>query len=242
MLRIVSRSTCLMNCFWRRMSLIAGASLASQHTNYVHRAHQTFPITVHIASLMFRTMSPSSVPIRTNSSLPNPPLQQVAHHGPDSRHSHRSSASLTTDLESAKPLPTPLEPHRHHPLQPGFTNAPPFRDFFRKNWYDIMTQLLCLAASLSIYHLVPPIMPRYFPYYPGIESTPWGLAHSKPIIKEYIETFLSAALSFLVPALVMGAIALWGTRRFEDGNAAVSLTTSSPDSGQNKNNNRSYVC
>jgi diacylglycerol diphosphate phosphatase/phosphatidate phosphatase len=36
-----------------------------------------------------------------------------------------------------------------------------------------------------------------------------------------VDTIVSAVVSFVVPAAIMGAIALWGTRKFEDGNAAV---------------------
>jgi diacylglycerol diphosphate phosphatase/phosphatidate phosphatase len=75
-------------------------------------------------------------------------------------------------------------------------------------------------------------MPRYFPYYPGIEKSSWGMAHSRPCIKEYVNTIVSAVVSFVVPAAVMGVIALWGTRRFEDGDAAVSFIHLHPEHGR----------
>lgn len=50
-------------------------------------------------------------------------------------------------------------------------------------------------------------------------------------MKEYMDTNVSAIVSFFVPAMVMGGIALWGTRGFGDANAALiglgySLSTS----------------
>jgi hypothetical protein len=147
----------------------------------------------------------------------------------------RPSAPLTSSpapLPSIdKPTPSPdIEsnalPKPRHRLIPGFYDPPPFSRFLRTNGYDIATQLLCAALAFVLYKYCPPIMPRYFPYYPGIEKSSWGMAHSKPHLKEYINTILSAVTSFVVPAMVMGAIALWGTRRFEDGDAAVSSTLS----------------
>jgi diacylglycerol diphosphate phosphatase/phosphatidate phosphatase len=127
-------------------------------------------------------------------------------------------ASPSTDIESNTP------PKPRNALIPGFHNPPPFLVFLRHNWYDIATQLLCVLLAFLLYTFCPPIMPRYVPYYPGIEKSAWGMAHSRPLLPEYINTLVSAVLSFAVPAVVMGAIALWGTRRFEDGNAAVSFS------------------
>jgi diacylglycerol diphosphate phosphatase/phosphatidate phosphatase len=126
-----------------------------------------------------------------------------------------------------KPTPSPdiesnAPPKPRHRLIPGFYDPPPFSRFLCTNGYDIATQLLCAALAFVLYKYCPPIMPRYFPYYPGIEKSSWGMAHSKPRLTEYINTILSAVTSFVVPVMVMGAIALWGTRRFEDGDAAVS--------------------
>lgn len=132
-----------------------------------------------------------------------------------------SPSNLTPDLESASPNPL----HRN-PWLPGFHNPPPFLTFLRHNWYDIGTQLLCLLTSLLLYAFCKPILPRYFPLYPGIERSSWGMKHSQPYLSEYITTIASAIISFAVPAAIMGAIALWGTRGFGDGNAAVWLPTS----------------
>jgi diacylglycerol diphosphate phosphatase/phosphatidate phosphatase len=126
------------------------------------------------------------------------------------------------DLEANQLTQPP--PRRRAPFIPGFRNPTPFLVFLRRDWYDIATQLLCLLIAFLLYSLVPPIMPRYFPLYSGIEKSAWGMKHSQPYLAEYITTVVSAIVSFVVPALIMGAIALWGTRSFEDGNAAVSLT------------------
>jgi diacylglycerol diphosphate phosphatase/phosphatidate phosphatase len=117
---------------------------------------------------------------------------------------------------------TPNSLRRRSAFIPGFNDPPPFLVFIRHNGYDIATQLLCLLAAFFLYKFCPPIMPRYFPLYSGIEKSAWGMKHSKPYLPEYITTNMSAIVSFAVPAMIMGCIALWGTRRFEDGNAAVS--------------------
>jgi len=123
------------------------------------------------------------------------------------------------DLEAAKPPPPPPK----HPLVPGFNDPPPFLVFLRRNWYDIATQLLCVLIAFLLYTFCPPLMPRYFPVFPGVYTTTWGMKHSQPYLSEYVSTLVSAVTSFAVPAAVMGAIALWGTRGFGDANAAVSL-------------------
>lgn len=76
--------------------------------------------------------------------------------------------SPSRDLELANP--TPPSPH-HHPLIPGFLNPPPFLTFLRHCWYDIATQLVCLLTAFMLYKFCPPIMPRYFPFYPGFETS-----------------------------------------------------------------------
>lgn len=129
-------------------------------------------------------------------------------------------ANDDTDIESAAPSTVP---HRHHLLVPGFNNPPPFLVFLHHNWFDIATQLFCLLISFLLYTLCPPLIPRYFPLYPGIEKTSWGMQHSQPYLHEYVNTMVSAIVSFVGPAMIMGAVALWGTRGFGDGNAAVSL-------------------
>ena len=47
---------------------------------------------------------------------------------------------------------------------------------------------------------------------------------------EYVSTPVSAAVSFLVPLVVMGAFGLWGTRDFGETNAAVGYFTSTSTS------------
>ncbi|KAF2026233.1 PAP2-domain-containing protein [Setomelanomma holmii] len=121
------------------------------------------------------------------------------------------------DIEAANHL----KHRRRHPLVPGFDEPPPFLTFLRRNWYDILTQLLCVLIAFLLYRFSPPLTPRYFPVYPGVGKSAWGLKHGKPYLAEYITTITSAVVSFAVPAAVMGAIALWGTRDFRDGNAAL---------------------
>lgn len=130
----------------------------------------------------------------------------------------KASIGPDKELESNKSLSS----HFHHnAFIPGFRNQPPFRVWFCYNWLDIATQLLCLLAALLIYQFSPPLMPRYFPLYAGVERSSWGHKYGRPYMKEYINTWVSAVVSYAVPAAVMGAIGLWGTRDFWDGNAAV---------------------
>jgi diacylglycerol diphosphate phosphatase/phosphatidate phosphatase len=130
------------------------------------------------------------------------------------------------DLEAASKTPSNPPYRRRNALSPGFNNPPPFKTFFLANYPDIITQFLCLGAAFFLYTYCPPIMPRYFPIYIGVRESEWGIKHGKPYITEYINTWVSAVSSFAVPALIMGAIGLWGTRSFEDGNAAVSIILS----------------
>lgn len=110
---------------------------------------------------------------------------------------------------------------RRDKLKPGFRNAPPFRVFVRRNWLDIVTQLACVLVAWTIYLSAKPLMPRYFPLYPGVGTSAWGLENGKPLLREYVSTPVSAAVSFVVPLLVMGAFGLWETRDFWESNAAV---------------------
>jgi diacylglycerol diphosphate phosphatase/phosphatidate phosphatase len=148
------------------------------------------------------------------SKIPSPPLYT----------SRRPSASIsprTTDPEAALD-PTCIAPPPYNPWIPGFRNPPPFKLFLKRNWLDILTQLLCLLAAFCIYTFVPPLMPRYFAMWDGVETSEWGVRHSAPLRTEYVNTWVSAVGSYFVPVVVMGAVGLWGTRDFEDGNAGVS--------------------
>jgi hypothetical protein len=118
-------------------------------------------------------------------------------------------------------------------LVPGFYNNPPFLQFLRHNWLDIFTQLLCLFIALLLYSFCPPLLPRYFPIFPGVETTSWGLKHGQPLRAEYLNTWVMAVMSYAVPAAIMGAIGLWFIRDFNDGNAAVSYC--SPHTEQLRN-------
>ncbi|KAF1844094.1 acid phosphatase/Vanadium-dependent haloperoxidase [Cucurbitaria berberidis CBS 394.84] len=124
------------------------------------------------------------------------------------------------DLEIASTQP-PVQHRRRDAFIPGFRDRPPFIQWLRRNWLDIATQLLCLLTSFLIYTFSPPLLPRYFPLYPGIERSGFGRKYGQPYMGEYVSTLTSAIVSFGAPAAILGAIALWGTRRFRDGNAAL---------------------
>lgn len=124
-------------------------------------------------------------------------------------------------------IPEETLPHTEKPrsrlrhLVPAFSNNPPFKTWLRVSWLDIATQLTCLLIAEVIYLFATPLMPRYFPYFDGVWTTEWGLAHGKPLLAEYITTLVSAIISFAVPFVVMGAIGLWCIRDFWETNAAV---------------------
>jgi diacylglycerol diphosphate phosphatase/phosphatidate phosphatase len=117
----------------------------------------------------------------------------------------------------------PLEksPRYRSTFIPGFHSRPPFTLWLRRSWLDISTQLLCLLVAELIYLFATPLMPHYFPLYPSVQISPWGLKHGNPYLDEYISTPVSAALSFAVPFAIMGALGLWHVRDFWESNAAV---------------------
>ncbi|KAH9869873.1 hypothetical protein J1614_006793 [Plenodomus biglobosus] len=129
-----------------------------------------------------------------------------------------ASSIRSADLESNATI---KPPRRGAALMPGFRSRPPFRTWLRGNWLDLITILSCDLAALLIYLFVSPILPRLFPLYPGIETSAWGRRYGQPLRPEYVTTLVSALVSYLVPAAIMGAIALWRTRDFGDGNAAL---------------------
>ncbi|KAF2997845.1 hypothetical protein E8E13_002048 [Curvularia kusanoi] len=106
-------------------------------------------------------------------------------------------------------------------LTPGFRNAPGFGVWLRRCWIDVLTQLGCVLVAGAIYFFAAPLMPRRFPLYPGVGSGEWGMKYGKPLLREYVNTPVSAGVSFAVPAVVMGAVGLWGVRDFWEGNAAI---------------------
>ncbi|KAI8932969.1 hypothetical protein NX059_010437 [Plenodomus lindquistii] len=128
------------------------------------------------------------------------------------------SAPYVADLESN----VAVKPRRRAAgCLPGFDSRPPFRTWLRGNCLDLLTILLCALGALLIYLFVPPLLPRHFPLYPGVETSSWGRRYGQPVRPEYINTLTSALVSYLVPAAIIGAIALWRTRDFGDGNAAL---------------------
>ncbi|XPS75663.1 hypothetical protein M3J09_007737 [Ascochyta lentis] len=110
---------------------------------------------------------------------------------------------------------------RRSALIPGFRNQPPFMVWLRHSWLDILTQLLCLFTAEMIYLFATPLMPHYFPLYPGVWTSAWGLKYGKPFLEEYVTTLVSAIISFTVPFLVMGAVGIWWTRDYWESNAAI---------------------
>ena len=134
----------------------------------------------------------------------------------------------TTDLEAAKISPSPTnKPSHYQRLKPGFTDKPPFREVVKRSWLDILTQLLCIAGAYLIYLFATPLLPRHLPLYTELYTSSWGLKHGKPFMPEYIDTNVSAVVSFVGPFLVIGALGLWKVRRFWDTHTAVSSTSSS---------------
>ncbi|KAK7188488.1 PAP2 superfamily protein [Paraphaeosphaeria sporulosa] len=122
----------------------------------------------------------------------------------------------------------PTAPSKHSRLRahlpkfraPNPPDRPTLKQWLQRCWLDVLTQLLCILVAFIIYLTAPPLMTRYFPLYPGIHSTPWGLKHGQPYINEYINTAWSAAISFFVPFLLMAAVSGWWFNSFWDGNAA----------------------
>jgi diacylglycerol diphosphate phosphatase/phosphatidate phosphatase len=134
-------------------------------------------------------------------------------------------------------LPTILSPHNNPTAPskpsrfpkfraPNPPDRPTFMQWLRCCWLDVLTQLLCILVAYIIYLTAQPIMPRYFPLYPGIHSSPWGLKYGQPYIAEYINTTVSAAVSFVVPFAIMAIVSGWYFNSFWDGNAAVRLPLS----------------
>lgn len=169
-----------------------------------------------------------NTPATPQSTIRRPALSDISEeHSLATRSSESHIPSLdgaAEDFSTAVPAAEAAQERRRRRrdrLKPGFRNAPPFRVFVRRNWLDIVTQLVCLLVAWMIYLFAKPLMPRYFPLYPGIGTSAWGLNHGKPLLREYVSTPVSAVVSFVVPLLVMGAFGLWGTRDFWESNAAV---------------------
>lgn len=125
------------------------------------------------------------------------------------------------DPEARTPpqLSPPEKPHNR--LIPGYDDKPPVMVWVRRSWLDLLTLALCTIASPIIYFFASPILPHYFPLFPGVRFTEWGMTHGLPLRPEYVNTFVSAGVGFLVPATIMGAMGLWMVRSFWDSNAAV---------------------
>jgi diacylglycerol diphosphate phosphatase/phosphatidate phosphatase len=138
-----------------------------------------------------------------------------------------SNTKDNADLEAAKISPSPIDKSsRRQRLKPGFTDNPPFSEVVKRSWLDVLTQLLCIAGAYLIYLFATPLLPRQFPLYEGIHKSSWGMKHGKPFMSEYINTNVSAVVSFVGPFLVIGAVGLRKVRSFWDTHTAVSATSS----------------
>ncbi|KAJ4360525.1 uncharacterized protein N0V89_001090 [Didymosphaeria variabile] len=132
---------------------------------------------------------------------------------------------LPTFLSSPNKPTSPSKCDRFRERLPKFRapnppDRPTFKEWLRRCWLDVLTQLLCVLVAFIIYLTASPLMPRYFPLYPGIHTTDWGLKYGQPYVNEYINTTWSAAVSFVFPFLIMSAISGWYFNSFWDGNAA----------------------
>ena len=154
-------------------------------------------------------------------------------------HHHTSIQTMSSASPSHSPDVSPSQPShpiptKRSPLQrlrsrfPKLyaltpSDSPTFKHWLRRCWLDVLVQLLCAAAAFIIYLFGKPVMPRYFPLYPNIYTSPWGLRHGQPYLTEYISTVVSAAVSFFVPFLIMSAISGMHFDSFWDANAAVRI-------------------
>jgi hypothetical protein len=144
------------------------------------------------------------------------------------RHSLRTASGDSLALPKAQDVETgvpiiPVVPRRRRDAWiPGFRDPVSFKGWFRYSWLDVATQILCVLVSGAIWLFARPILPQVFPLYRGIETSAWGLKYGRPYRLELITTLASALVSFIVPFLIIGAVGLWGVRRFSESNAAVS--------------------
>ncbi|KAF2715567.1 PAP2-domain-containing protein [Pleomassaria siparia CBS 279.74] len=109
-----------------------------------------------------------------------------------------------SDIELNKPPPE--KPRRNLKSLISLPDRPTFRTFIRLCWLDILTQLLCTGLAFLLYKLAPPLAPKHFMVYPGMERSGVAMRYGKPYMKEYISTLVSAIVSVLVPLLVLLAV------------------------------------
>jgi diacylglycerol diphosphate phosphatase/phosphatidate phosphatase len=100
-------------------------------------------------------------------------------------------------------------------------DQPNFRTFARLCWLDIVTQLLCTSTAFLLYKFVPPLAPKYFPVFSGMETSVVGLRYGKPFLTEYVNTAVSAIVSFLGPLSVILLVGGLRVKSFWDVNSAV---------------------
>lgn len=124
------------------------------------------------------------------------------------------------DLSLVKPSHLP-------PPRPSLTqrlrmpDQPTFRSFARLCWLDILTQLLCTGIAFLLYKFVPLLAPKWFPVFPGMETSAVGLRYGKPYLTEYVNTLVSAIVSFLGPLAVILLVGGLKVKSFWDVNSAV---------------------
>jgi diacylglycerol diphosphate phosphatase/phosphatidate phosphatase len=100
-------------------------------------------------------------------------------------------------------------------------DQPTFRTFARLCWLDILTQLLCTAIAFLLYKFVPPLAPKWFPVFPGMQTSAVGLRYGKPYLSEYVTTLVSAIVSFFGPLAIILLVGGLKVKSFWDVNSAV---------------------
>ncbi|KAF2203464.1 hypothetical protein GQ43DRAFT_262919 [Delitschia confertaspora ATCC 74209] len=117
-------------------------------------------------------------------------------------------------LDGTASAPSDPDSQQSEPKEKGysrtyrfFPDEPTISQWWKVSWLDLLTLLLCSLTALVIYTYVSPLPRRYFPIWNsnGTIANP-RLAY--PYRPEYITTFWSAIISFLVPFIL---IALIGT-------------------------------
>ncbi|KAF2874028.1 phosphatidic acid phosphatase type 2/haloperoxidase [Massariosphaeria phaeospora] len=160
--------------------------------------------------------SPSSRPPTHGGTKPLAPISEARGSHPSGPHKPPVSRAPGPDLEKNSPNAGPKK--RRFALAPD--QPPSFMYWLRRNWLDILTQLLCVGAAYAIYRAASPRQ-KFFPYYPGIERSDWGLRHSQPYRSEYINTIVSAVLSFVVPLIIISLVGLLKDKSYWNTNNAV---------------------
>lgn len=104
-----------------------------------------------------------------------------------------------------------------------FPDEPSFLQWFKASWLDFLTLAICGGIALLVYLVLHPLPKRLFPltYSSGQVVYP---QFAYPRRKEYIPTWMSAVISFVVPFIFIGLTSLILIGSFWDANSAVSLS------------------